>query len=244
MAKDRPKSYQWFPRDFAAAMQRIGADDGFELEYRRALDGAFEDESYGVGSPAEWCAWGRVPSKRCAEFLRLLKTQCLECPDGTLVQIRAARDRMDQELRYRSSAERGRKGGYSSATARLQHSSSKPYPEAVAVAVTDSEESKPKHSRRAVGPEREPEGFQGFYQAYPRREGRRAASKAFSGALKRHPEFSAENLREGAEEFARVCQEEGRELRFIPLPATWLNQDRFLELFEEDDETQTQEATD
>lgn len=103
-------------------------------------------------------------------------------------------------------------------------------------------ESKEKHSRRRSAPESEPEGFPEFYQAYPRRDGRRAAAKAFASALKRHPTYTSQNLAEGAVIFAGQCRDRGVETRFIPLPATWLNQDRFRELFDEDDSPEAADA--
>lgn len=88
-------------------------------------------------------------------------------------------------------------------------------------------------------PEPEPVGFSEFYGNYPRHDGRRAASKQFVLALKRRPDYSADDLAWAAVKFAEIIQEEGREARFIPLPATWLSQDRFREYFDETADAQT-----
>lgn len=85
--------------------------------------------------------------------------------------------------------------------------------------------------KRTPKPEAEPEGFAEFYAAAPRRTGRRAAAKAFAAALKRHPDLEAQDLVNAVGAYARRAQREGIEDRFIPHPATWLNQDRFLEEF-------------
>lgn len=97
----------------------------------------------------------------------------------------------------------------------------------------DVEEKKNLISRRRSAAEREPVGFVSFYESYPRRDGRRAAAKAFEAALKRHPEYRGLDLAAAAKVFAGQCQREGKEARFIPMPATWLNQDRFREFFDE-----------
>jgi len=87
--------------------------------------------------------------------------------------------------------------------------------------------------------EREPDGFTAFYVdgAYPRKDARRAAAKAFVSALKRHPDLSADDLVWAAGKYREQVEREGREERFVPMPATWLNQDRFLEYFRDVPET-------
>jgi hypothetical protein len=101
----------------------------------------------------------------------------------------------------------------------------------------EEEETKSKTRSRALA-ERDPEGFTEGYKTYPRRIGRRAASRAFEAALKRHPTLKAADLAWVMGEFGRQMLAGGKDPEFIPYPATWLNQDRFLEFMEEDDETQ------
>ena len=64
-----------------------------------------------------------------------------------------------------------------------------------------------------------------FYEAYPRHTGRLAAEKAFRTALKR---ATADEILAGARRFAADPNLPPRgEQRFIPMPATWLNQGRW-----------------
>lgn len=86
---------------------------------------------------------------------------------------------------------------------------------------------------RPLKHEGEPEGFEAFYDAYPRRDARRAAAISFARALKRHPSYSPEDVAAAAGLYAQQVKAEGREKQFIPMPATWLNQDRFREFFDE-----------
>ncbi len=69
-------------------------------------------------------------------------------------------------------------------------------------------------------PPDEPEGFADFYAAYPRREARRAASQAYSAALKRGA--SVGDLAAGLQRYQFQTDR-----NYQPLPATWLNQDRW-----------------
>jgi hypothetical protein len=86
---------------------------------------------------------------------------------------------------------------------------------------------------KGARPDHEHPDFDEFYKAYPRKDARRAAAVAFSRALVRHPDYSGLNLAAAATLFAQKVRKESIEPRFIPLPATWLNQDRYREYFEE-----------
>jgi hypothetical protein len=66
------------------------------------------------------------------------------------------------------------------------------------------------------------DGFDDWYQSYPRKEGRGHALKAYRLALKK---VDAATLLSGAKTAAERFQ--GTERRFIPLPATWLNGERW-----------------
>jgi hypothetical protein len=63
-----------------------------------------------------------------------------------------------------------------------------------------------------------------LYQAYPRKMGKGAASKAIEKALKK---VSFETLKGAVEEYAAACKASGLEREFIPYPATWFNQERW-----------------
>lgn len=66
--------------------------------------------------------------------------------------------------------------------------------------------------------------FEAWYRTYPRHEGRGQALKAYRTARKK---ASAEVLLAAAQAAARAYAD--REKRFIPLPATWLNGERWLD---------------
>lgn len=61
--------------------------------------------------------------------------------------------------------------------------------------------------------------FDDFYAAYPRRQDRRSAERAWKAALKRGADQDA--IVAAANAYARM--QNGQERRFIKLPATWLN---------------------
>lgn len=64
--------------------------------------------------------------------------------------------------------------------------------------------------------------FNRFYALYPRKIGKEAARKAFEKSLKKAP---SQKIIEAADQFALACK--GKEKKFIPYPATWLNQGRW-----------------
>jgi hypothetical protein len=64
-----------------------------------------------------------------------------------------------------------------------------------------------------------PKGFDRFWDIYPAKKAKRAAAKAWAGAVKRAP---VETILEGA---ARYCSDERVLNGFIRNPATWLNDD-------------------
>ena len=67
--------------------------------------------------------------------------------------------------------------------------------------------------------------FEVFYKTYPRHTGRLAAEKAFRAALRKAP---ADDILAGARRFAADPNLPPKEeQRFIPMPATWLNQGRW-----------------
>lgn len=85
--------------------------------------------------------------------------------------------------------------------------------------------------KRVDGYTEHPE-FVAFYAAYPRRTHRREAVRAFNAAIKRHASTTdPDDVTAAARSFAARCQNEAKEERFIPHPASWLNADAFLEEF-------------
>jgi hypothetical protein len=77
---------------------------------------------------------------------------------------------------------------------------------------------------RATDPYTAP-GFENFWEAYPRKIAKGAAAKAWPAALRRCGGDPALIIK-GAEAFGA---QPGREDKFTPYPATWLNADRWLD---------------
>lgn len=75
-------------------------------------------------------------------------------------------------------------------------------------------------------PEPEPATFKMFWEAYPKRVGRRDALKAYRSALKR---AHAAQIYAGLGAALKFWQARKTEPQFVPNPSTWLNQDRWLD---------------
>ena len=73
---------------------------------------------------------------------------------------------------------------------------------------------------RGRATEAEPDGFADFYDAYPRKEKRRTAAKAYAAAIRR---TDPTTILAGAQRFA--ADPNLPERQYIPHPATWLNGD-------------------
>jgi len=82
-------------------------------------------------------------------------------------------------------------------------------------------------------PPRDERAFDEFWKLYPRRQGRRAAEKAFERAIKRSP---ASEILQGLTDQLPTFDE--KEKKFVPHPSTWLNQDRW----KDELQTETSEA--
>lgn len=67
--------------------------------------------------------------------------------------------------------------------------------------------------------------FEKWWSAYPRKEGKQAASTAYKVAKQRIGEGAAQRLLETAVAYAELVA--GREMKFIPAPRTWLSQGRY-----------------
>ena len=77
------------------------------------------------------------------------------------------------------------------------------------------------------GREPERDGFDSFWTAYPRREAKKAARKAWDRAKDKPALAAILSAIERAKRTEQWLREGGR---FIPLPATWLNQGRWDDL--------------
>ncbi len=75
------------------------------------------------------------------------------------------------------------------------------------------------------------EPFQSFWRLYPSRRPhsnpRKTALRSFKAALARG--IAADDINRGAEHFAEHIRREGGDPKFIPMAATWLNQERWTE---------------
>lgn len=90
--------------------------------------------------------------------------------------------------------------------------------------VTSNSALKNKHPRASRATrETDPEGFDEFWSAYPRKEGKRDAVKAYASALKRGVEPA--QMLTAVRRYAAITEHSER--RFIAHPATWLNKGRY-----------------
>lgn len=71
------------------------------------------------------------------------------------------------------------------------------------------------------------EEFEGWWTLYPRKIGKGAARTAYARARKK---ASAEELEAAARRFAELMTAERREMRYVPHPTTWLNQERWADV--------------
>lgn len=70
--------------------------------------------------------------------------------------------------------------------------------------------------------------FEAFWQSYPNKKGKGQAAKAFRSAIARS---DRESFLAGYKAFLRISA--GKDKKYIPHPATWLNGDRWLDEYEE-----------
>lgn len=88
-------------------------------------------------------------------------------------------------------------------------------------------------------PANDPE-FDQFYQVFPRKEARIDALRAWH-QVRHMPGVSPESIIAGAKRFAARCEREGQEMKFVPLPASWLRAGRWSDA--EPPPQKTQQAT-
>ena len=67
--------------------------------------------------------------------------------------------------------------------------------------------------------------FNKFYKMYPRKMSKKNAEKAFISAIKRGAE--PDDLIIAAEKYSLLTSERRTDTKFIPYPATWLNQEKW-----------------
>lgn len=85
----------------------------------------------------------------------------------------------------------------------------------------DENLAKPKAEKR---PTKEPDGFEEFWAAYPRRLAKGTARKAYAKAITK---IEPTALLRAVKRQANAWTREGKEQQFIPHPATWLNGERW-----------------
>jgi hypothetical protein len=98
---------------------------------------------------------------------------------------------------------------------------------AAAAAAAVSEDTDSTERQGSVRPACDNRDFERFWRAYPRKVGKRPASKAFAAALVRKAEPAT--ILAGLDASIRRWRAEGTEVRYIPHPATWLNGDRWVD---------------
>jgi hypothetical protein len=73
--------------------------------------------------------------------------------------------------------------------------------------------------------------FQKWYKTYPRKIGRRAAEQAWANCVTRNSDFKPAYFKTllimRSEKYAQKVIQDETEEKWIPHPATWLNQDRW-----------------
>jgi len=79
---------------------------------------------------------------------------------------------------------------------------------------------------------RQPNGFDDFYDAYPRKVGKGTARSAWARAIKIEDPAV---IIAAAIRFAENCEQLGKEKRYIPHPTTWLNREGWDDELEEPD---------
>jgi len=79
-----------------------------------------------------------------------------------------------------------------------------------------------------------PADFEAFWEAYPRKVGKGAARKAYGQAVKKTPPASILTALAGFDW--------SPDPKFIPYPATWLNQERWLDVKEVRTDAQSRES--
>lgn len=71
-----------------------------------------------------------------------------------------------------------------------------------------------------------------IYEAYPKKVGKPDAMKAIKRALRRCP---FDKILEQTKKFCLIITESGKDLKYVPNPSTWFNQDRFNDNFDDTD---------
>lgn len=130
-----------------------------------------------------------------------------------------------QKLEERAAkAEAGKRGGLASGRSRRQANTKQSASGQVELPTRPDPTNNTPRAGRSVSDD-DPT-FAAFWEAYPRKTAKGGARKAWASMLKKHDGEPAEIV-EAARRFAGRVK--GSEEKFIPHPATWLNQERWLD---------------
>lgn len=202
---------------------------------------------------AMWRAGGRVPAEgeKLARIVGLTPAKWAKLEEDVLAFFRVeagdlVHRRMEKELmRYTKTVEKRRDAGSRGGRAKSLksndttlanatdlpeqkgkpgHSNQNQNQNQKEIIPTDRDNPDPSvdHSRRERS---DPKGFAGFWTAYPRKVGKLKAQEAWAKALK---SAAPEAILAGLER-AKRNPKWAREPEFIPHPATWLNQGRWMD---------------
>ena len=69
--------------------------------------------------------------------------------------------------------------------------------------------------------------FEQFWQAYPHKIAKAAASKKFTLLCQQNGFDYINNINDKAAAYSAWCKKNGQEIKYIPHPSTWLNQERW-----------------
>lgn len=144
--------------------------------------------------------------------------------DGKLCQKRAQSEVEKASKRIQTASENGAKGGRPSSKGEKNQQGSKATGLSAAKLTTNDKPLTTNSSGSEEPSEDLSSDFDLWYAAYPRHEGRGQAERAYRAARKK---ADADALLAGAK--AAAGRYSGSEKRFIPMPATWLNGERWLD---------------
>jgi uncharacterized protein YdaU (DUF1376 family) len=212
--------FEWHPLRYRVKTRHLTAEqDGI---YRRLIDEYMETRQPLPDNDFALAAIARVPNDCFSSASSIIRA--FFKPRGGFLYNETCDellDDQDQSAKFRS--ERARKG----ALARHGLSNENKDVSATSNANAMLKPAKETITKRIRKKEKEdipPDGFDRFWQAYPRSENKSEAHKAFVKALKG---TDHETIIRGATAFADHCKREGTEKRFIAHASTWLNQRRW-----------------
>lgn len=244
MAKDRPPSYQWYPRDFRAepAVDAMTFDQ--RGRYHWALDASWLTETYGVAPEDQWRQWMHYTPAEW-EIARAVFLPCFkQVIGGVWIQARMQQERKAQ-IERRKPAQKGAAvtnekrwgkvaqrqvsdrstvtlaSASASASAFASASETEPKPKDL---LTDVSVNGNGSSQNGDHEKSWSEMFDWFWKLYPRRVGKPAAKRAWRG-VKPQNQSVLDEIGDGLSRWEGVWA--AKEPEFIPYPATFLNQRRW-----------------